>query len=276
LRLHCIDVINRLCEATGEYAPVGMHLIQVLSSNDLIRKKVVPSTEVPPVLSALLKLKQDQIRKASCRLVLIPRTVEILRAHLKTHRASVAFPELWVSHRQGLMKTGLVEGPDGTNGKDGKGGRNSKRWKGMKGGKKQSAVEESDAWRIQASKSITSLIEEADDWSRQVKDAREGRIVNIKRPGGPSDVDGCDKFILQMKAIFEGKDAEKKLHADDTDVSAHDAFFPGSLNDSVDEILKEAAAEHAKGSKLNETDEVEVDEDGDVEVVKPLNPKEFL
>ena len=153
---------------------------------------------------------------------------------------------------------------------------------------KRPSSDEGDAWKISASKALHDLIVECDDWAKRIKEAREGRVSSVKRPGGPSDVDGCERFTQQMKLAFESADEQakkkKKSYAvmtnsdDANDNNVQQALFPSSLNETVENILSEAAMMVAADDDATkqEDDKEDGDDDAEEEVVKKLNPRDFM
>ncbi|KAH9251381.1 hypothetical protein BASA81_010792 [Batrachochytrium salamandrivorans] len=178
LQLHCLETINRLCDRKQVYAPVGLLCVELLSN--LVSKKIIPCTDTMTVeeLQSMLKFKAESAQHSNVRLVVIPAVLNVLRDHLKSHRTSVAFPELFAPIAKQLKFVHFDK-------------------------------KSNEAWKLQAVKAKDLLLRDGEEWSKLVREARLGNLPTVvsNPPTGPGDIEKCDQFRITLLAYYVKKDA---------------------------------------------------------------------
>lgn len=237
LQLHCLETINRLCDRKQVYAPVGLLCVELLGN--LVSKKIVPCTDTMTVheLQSMLKFKAESAQHANVRLVVIPAILGALREHLKSHRTSVAFPELFAPIARQLK---LV----------------------------QFDKKSTEAWKLQAVKAKDLLLRDGEEWSKFVREARLGNTPAVvsSPPSGPGDVAKCDQFRVTLLAYYAKKDAAAAA-------TAPELFQTKKKVNLVEPKLKKSAPVLADDESAQAAAAAE---DGDEEGVGALNPMDFL
>jgi len=252
LRVHCVDIINRLCRSSGLYAPVSSVLLQTLSLNELHAKKTTPSDRLVDI-SILLKFKADALQTANARASLISSTVSALHYHLVNHRSSISFPELWFPIRRILTTIHFSSAAALTASMKHKKKKHHK--KDLTGINESAEKEMGAAWRNQASTLISNLIREADSWASKVKSAREGITKGTTRVNGPADVAGCAACETALKAMWK---------ADDEKLAAGAGNLNGpKLEDVADAVEMQKVSKKTLGKRQRQEEEEHIGEDED-------------
>ena len=289
LRLHCADVVNRLCAATGLFAPTTGIPLDVLDSPEWF-KPAVPSMDKAPDLDAVLRLKHDVPRMAAARDALATRAVELLRHALESRRFSVSFPETWVPTR--LRLEAWRKRLDAHFAKSMSSHEALKRKTPMK---KPKGERGKPAWAMHAERAVEALTRDADRWAERVRSARDGRLAGVTKPAGPADADGCKRFELQLRQADAKAKSEAEERADvlrealpelrDLHVGGRKAAGKSKQQASTahhddEEEEEEEAGEDGEEGGDDEEDEGEDDEEdedeGDEDKLEQLDPDDFF
>lgn len=100
LRFHLITCLHQISAYCKVYIPISMKLIEILESHEL-QSKPIPSTDLPPNLSYLIKLPSESLSKNIVRDVIINQVFTLLRHNAEIYRYHVSFPEyIFIIHKK--------------------------------------------------------------------------------------------------------------------------------------------------------------------------------
>ncbi|KAI5071127.1 hypothetical protein GOP47_0013378 [Adiantum capillus-veneris] len=102
LRMHCIQLLNRLAAATGMYIPVSALLLDMLEFKELSKTPTGVGKSVD--FGCVLKISKPNLKTRAFQDECIAATIEQLSEHLRQWSYSVAFPELAVVPLLGLRR----------------------------------------------------------------------------------------------------------------------------------------------------------------------------
>ena len=92
MRFHLISCLQQLAAHCQVFIPTASKLFDILECADLFSKPV-PSTELPPNLSQIIRLHPEACSKPSIRDILVVKVIDMLRQDAEVYRYNVGFPE---------------------------------------------------------------------------------------------------------------------------------------------------------------------------------------
>lgn len=92
MRFHLISCLQQLAAHCQVFIPTASKLFDILECVDLFSKPV-PSTELPPTLSHIIRFHPEACSKASIRDMLVSHVIDMLQHDAEIYRYNVGFPE---------------------------------------------------------------------------------------------------------------------------------------------------------------------------------------